>query len=135
MTKVILVEESSHYDACAVCEGLIDKSPNRCSKCLVICHDRCMDPQSSNGDACVNCVATGAQLRDQQDYTAQTNSVKLNDSVDASLDPNHHNPPSSEVAIPVTSSLSHLGSCLVLVVIIQNCRLLQNQQIHRRIRV
>ena len=124
MTKAILVEESSHYDACAVCEGLIEKSPNRCSKCLVICHDKCMDPQSSDGDACLNCVATGAQLRDQQDYTAQSNSVKLNDSVDASLDPNHHNPPSSEVAIPVTSSLSHLGSCLVLVVIIQNFRLL-----------
>lgn len=65
-----------------------------------------MHPQSSDGDACLNCVATGAELGDQQDYTAQFNSAYLNDSLDASLDPNHHNPPSSEVAIPVTSSKS-----------------------------
>lgn len=52
---------------CAVCSVVITGVQNRCSKCLSICHDSCLDGVSGGAEAsmCLSCCATVAQIRQQ----------------------------------------------------------------------
>ena len=52
---------------CSVCLEIIIGTQNRCSKCLSVYHDSCIDGASSDVDSgiCLSCCATEAQIHQQ----------------------------------------------------------------------
>ena len=65
---------------CSVCLEIIIGTQNRCSKCLLTCHDSCIDGASGyvGSGICVSCCATEAQIH-QQSVSSQTDDQSRTD--------------------------------------------------------
>ena len=63
--EAILDEEGDTM--CAVCLAIITDTPNRCSKCLAMCHESCLDTTDGDSDPsiCHSCCAAEAQISNQ----------------------------------------------------------------------
>ena len=73
--EAILDEEGD--TVCAVCLAIITDTPNRCSKCLTMCHESCLDTMDGDSDPsiCLSCCAAEAQISNQANYP--DNSVNI----------------------------------------------------------
>ena len=64
-TQAEAILDDENDATCAVCLGNIIETPNRCSKCLSMCHDSCLAATDADTDAsiCLTCHATEAQIK------------------------------------------------------------------------